>query len=97
MSTSVILMQLTDQGIKDVKHAPDRIEQGIKALEALGGKVSAFYVTMGEYDYIAIGEGLEDLVTLGYVLSLGSLGNVRTTTLKAFTVEEFKQVVSRLP
>jgi uncharacterized protein with GYD domain len=97
MSASVILMKLSEEGIKDIKHAPERIEAGIKGFEAMGGKILAFYVTMGDYDYVAIGEGLDDAAAMGYLLSLGSLGNVRTTTLKAFSPEEFKEIVKRLP
>ncbi len=52
---------------------------------------------MGEYDYVAIGEAPNDEVTMVFALALGSLGNVRTTTLKAFTTEEFAKIVKRLP
>jgi len=97
MATYIMLMKLTDQGIKDIKNAPGRIEAGIKALEAMGGKVTGFYVTMGEYDYVAIGEAPSDEVAMAFLLGLGSLGNVRTTTLKAFTREEFAEIVKKLP
>jgi uncharacterized protein with GYD domain len=96
MPTYVMLMNLTDQGIKEVKGAPERIQQGIKAFEAMGGKVTAFYTVMGEYDYVAIGEAPSDEVALGFLLGLCSKGTVRTTTLKAFTAEQFAGVVSKL-
>jgi uncharacterized protein with GYD domain len=57
MVTYIVLMKLTDQGIKDIKNAPQRIEAAAKALEAMGGKMTGFYLTMGEYDYVVIGEG----------------------------------------
>ena len=97
MPKSIILMKLTDQGIKDIKNAPQRIENGIKAFEAMGGKVTSFYSVMGEYDYVAIGENPSDEVGLTFALGLGSQGNVRTTTLRAFTKEEFTEAVKRLP
>ena len=97
MATYVILMNLTEQGIKDIKNAPARIEAGIKAFEAMGGKLMAFYTVMGEYDYVAIGEGPSDEAALTFLLGLGAQGNVRTTTLKAFTREEFAEIVKKLP
>ena len=97
MPKSVILMKLTDQGIKDIKNAPQRIENGIKAFEAMGGKVTGFYAVMGEYDYVAIGESPSEEVSMAFALGLGSQGNVRSTTLRAFTKEEFAETVKRLP
>ena len=97
MSKSIVLMKLTDQGIKDVKNAPQRIEQGIKGFEAMGGKMLGFYVVMGEYDYVAIAEGPSDEVAMAFLMALGSLGNVKTTTLKAFSKEEFAEIVKKIP
>jgi len=97
MPTYVVLMKLTDQGVKDIKNAPARVEAGIKAWEALGGKLIGFYSVMGEYDYVAVGEGPSDEVATTFALGLGSLGNVRTTTLRAYTAEEFAAIVKKLP
>jgi len=63
----------------------------------MGGKVLGFYVTMGEYDYVSIGEAPNDDVAMTYLLALGSGGNVKTTTLKAFTPEEFAEMVNKIP
>jgi uncharacterized protein with GYD domain len=95
--TSVILMKITEQGMKDIKNAPRRIEEGIKTFEAMGGKILGFYSVMGEYDYVAIGESPSDEVAMTFLLGLGALGNVRTTTLRAFTKEQFAAAVKRLP
>jgi len=97
MSTYILLMSLTEQGIKSIKEAPGRIEQGIKGFEAMGGKVTSFYTVMGQYDYVAIGEAPSDEVVMTFLLGLGALGNVRTTTLRAFTTEELAEFVSKLP
>ncbi len=97
MPTYVILMNLTEQGVKDIKNAPARIEAAAKALEAAGGKLLAFYVVMGAYDYVAIAEGPSDEVALAQLLGLGMAGNVRTTTLKAFTLEQLGEVLKLLP
>ena len=97
MATYVMLMKLTGQGVQNIKEAPGRIEEAIKGLDALGGKLLGFYVVMGEYDYIAVGEAPNDEVVMNFLLRLGSQGNVKTTTLKAFTKEEFAAVVDKLP
>lgn len=97
MPTYIGLYKLTDQGIKNIKDAPQRIEEGIKAYEAMGGKVISFYTVFGEYDYVAIGEAPSDEVALTFALAVGSQGNVRTTTLKAFTKEELAEIVKKLP
>lgn len=97
MPTYVCLMKFTDQGIKDIKQAPERTEKAFKALEAMGGKIVDFYATMGEYDYVAIAEGPSDEVAMAYLMGLGADGNVRTTTLKAFKKEEFAKLVKMLP
>jgi uncharacterized protein with GYD domain len=97
MSTFIILMKLTDQGAKTIKDAPARIDAGVKGWEKMGGKMLGFYVTMGEYDYIAVGEAPSDEVAAAFVLSLAALGNVHTTTLKAFPREQFASIVKMLP
>jgi uncharacterized protein with GYD domain len=97
MPTYIGLYKLTDQGIKNIKDAPQRIEEAIKAAEAVGGKVLGVYTVLGEYDYVSIGEFPSDETVLALALAMGAQGNVRTTTLKAFTKEEFVEVVKKLP
>ena len=97
MPTYILLMKLTDQGVKAIKDAPKRVEEGIKGFEKMGGKMLGFYLTTGEYDYVSIGEAPSDEVAVTFALALGSKGNVRTTSLKAFTKEEFAGMVKKLP
>ena len=97
MAAYVILMNLTEQGIKDIKNAPARVEATENALNAVGGKLLGFYLTMGPYDYVAIAEGPGDEVAMMQLLAIGLAGNVRTTTLKAFTLEEFEGILEKLP
>jgi uncharacterized protein with GYD domain len=97
MSTFISLMKLTDQGAKSIKDAPTRVEAAFKGMEAMGGKILGFYMTMGEYDYISIAEAPSDEAAAAFLLSLGALGNVHTTTLKGFTLEQFASLVKMLP
>ena len=76
---------------------PERMENGIAHLEAVGGKLIAFYALMGEYDYVGIAEAPNDQVAAGYLITLATQGYVRTTTFKAFGLEEFAGIVGSLP
>ena len=97
MPTYIGLYKVTEQGVKTIKDAPKRLEAGIKAAEKMGGKVIGFYAVMGEYDYVAIGEFPGDEIAATFSLALSSLGNVKITTLRAFTQEEFAAMVKKLP
>ena len=97
MQIYVILYKFTDQGIKNIKDIPRLMEDAIKNYEAMGGKVIGVYTVMGEYDIVAIGEVPSDEIAMTFALALGSQGNVRTTTLKAFTKEQFAAMVKKLP
>ena len=93
----VLLMNLTEKGVAEIKDAPARVAEAAKAGEAIGGKMLAFYMVMGEYDYVAIAEGTDDETMATFMLGLAKDGYVRTKTLKAFTLEEFTGIVANLP
>ena len=97
MPTYITLMNMTEQGIKDIKNAPERTANSIKQLEEMGGKLIGFYMCMGEYDYVGIAEAPSDEVAMGFLMALGAGGNVRTTTLRAFSETEVAQVIGQLP
>lgn len=93
MPKFISLMNLTEKGVQDIKNAPARIKKAVEMLEQMGGKLIDFYMVMGEYDYIGIAEAPSDEVTMKFLMALGAAGNVRTTTLKAFTQEEILKLV----
>jgi uncharacterized protein with GYD domain len=97
MVTYVVLMKLTDQGVKDIKNAPKRIEANAKAIEAVGGKMTGFFLTVGRYDYVAIVEMPSDEVGMTFLLGLGAAGNVKTESMKAYPREQFAEFVKKLP
>jgi uncharacterized protein with GYD domain len=97
MPMYIALYKLTDQGIKNIKEMPQRIEKAIAASEAMGGKVLGVYSVLGEYDLVSIAEFPNDETVLTLALALGGQGNVRSTTLKAFTKEKFAEIVGKLP
>ncbi|MBX5490192.1 MAG: GYD domain-containing protein [Chloroflexi bacterium] len=96
MPTYIVLSKWTDQGIRDVKGTPERLRQYEQAGQSLGVRLAAWYLTMGEYDNVAIVEAPDDETMARIALTLGSQGNVRTTTLKAFSRDEFERIVRSL-
>jgi uncharacterized protein with GYD domain len=97
MPTYVTLIRFTDQGIKNVKESPTRLDAVKKAFQAAGGELKAFYLALGEYDAVAIGEGPSDEVAAKLVLAIGAQGNLRTTTMKVFTEPEYRKIIAGLP
>lgn len=93
----VMLMKWTQQGIANVKESPERIKQARAAVEKLGGRIVGVWVTMGQYDLVAIGDLPNDQAASILALSVGSLGNVTTQTMRALSEEEFAEVVAKLP
>jgi uncharacterized protein with GYD domain len=96
MVTYMLLMKLTEQGIKNVKDAPERYEAAFKALEKSGGKVIGFWIAIGEYDYVAIGENTSDEAALAFAVGLSALGNVRVESVKLFSKEQFEGALKML-
>ena len=97
MASYVLLMNLTEEGVRSIKDAPGRIAEGIRAWEAMGGKTLSFHATMGPYDYVAVVEAPSDEVAAGYALTLASQGHVTTLSMKAFTVEQMGAIVAKMP
>ena len=97
MPTYVVLNNWTDQGIRSVKDSPKRLDATRKAIEAAGGKVLCYYLTMGRYDSVLIVEGPSDEVAATLALSAGSQGSIRTETLKAFPEDEYRRIIAKIP
>jgi len=97
MSTYILLMNLTEQGIRSIKGAPERIAAAIQTWESMGGSMRSFHMTMGPYDYVAVAEAPSDDAAAVVAMSLAAQGNVTMQTLRAFTREEFAALVSKLP
>jgi uncharacterized protein with GYD domain len=96
MPTYLVLMRLTEHGVRNIQNAPARIEEAIRAFEAVGGRVTSFYAVMGEYDFVSIVEGPSDEIVLTFSLGLSAAGNVRTTSLKALSKEQFDRAIRQL-
>lgn len=96
MATFISLVNFSDQGIRNVKDSPERYEAFRAMAEKVGIKVKGFYYTMGRYDMVLILEG-SDEAAMTAMLKVGSLGNVRTETLRGFSVEEMRKMIGKMP
>jgi len=93
----VALLRYTSQGIAKIKESPARLDAARKAAQSMGGKIHAWYLTMGHHDAVLIAEFPSDDVCAKFMLSVSSLGNVTTQTLKAFNEDEYRKIVASLP
>ncbi len=96
MPTYVMLVRFTDQGIRNIKDSPKRAKAFRALCEKLGGRVKDIYWTLGRYDIVTIVEVPDDVTMEALLYSLGSLGNVRTESLRAFTAQETSQALGKL-
>ena len=96
MVTYVMLLNWTDQGIKNVKDSPKRLDAVKKLAKDMGGEVKSFFMTLGAYDLVLIVEMSNNDKLASFALKLGALGNVRSTTLKAYSEEEYRRIIASL-
>jgi uncharacterized protein with GYD domain len=92
----ILLVSWTDQGIREIKNSPDRVDRFKRLWSEAGGEVKAFYMTMGSHDMVVIGEAPDDETVASIVLRTGMGGAVRTTTLKAFSEADYRRIVGSL-
>ena len=92
----VILGKFTDQGIRNIKESPKRREAFRELCEKVGARVKDAYRTMGRYDLVAIVDAPNDETMNGILYSMGSRGNTRTETLRAFTQQETDQALAKM-
>ena len=96
MPNYIALMNWTDQGIKNVKDTIRRAKSFEDAIQKAGGKSLGIYYTMGRYDLVAIIEASNDDAIASILYSVGRLGNVRTETLSAFSLDQAANIIEKL-
>jgi uncharacterized protein with GYD domain len=97
MPAYVMLLKWTDQGIRDVKDTVTRSRQLTATLEKVGGKAIAIYYTQGRYDMITVGEVPNEETAMAFAVTMGKSGNVRTETLRAFSLNEMEGILKKVP
>ncbi len=97
MATCITLLKFTQKGVENIKAGPTRLDQAKKIFSSKGAELKDFYLVIGQYDAVVITEEPDDSTTAGLRRAMGSLGNVSTETMRAFTEKEYRDIVAELP
>ena len=97
MPTYISLLRYTEQGIKNIKESPARLDAARDLFKTVGAELKAFYLVSGRYDAVCIAEAADATALAKVMLTLGSKGNVRTETFRAFTEDEFRKITGSIP
>jgi uncharacterized protein with GYD domain len=96
MPNYIVLGSFTDQGIRNVKDSPKRMDAVSAMAKKTGASLKETYWTLGQYDFVAIFEAPDDVAMTALGLSIGKLGNVRTQTLRAFPAAEMQAILGKM-
>jgi uncharacterized protein with GYD domain len=96
MPTYISLLNFTDQGIRTVRDTVDRTDRATELAEKHGARLVQTYWTVGPYDLVVVLEAPDDESLTAFLLEVGSAGNVRSTTLRAYNREEMAGIIDRL-
>jgi len=96
MATYVGLIQFTDQGIRNIKDTVKRGDAAIAEAEKMGMKIVEEFWTMGVYDAVVVFEAPNDETMSAFMLKIGSLGNVKSQTLRAFRKAEMEEILAKI-
>ncbi len=96
MPTYISLVNLTEQGVREAKNAPERLRAFDTAIKEAGGRLVGFYLVMGQYDYIVITEAPDDQIAARLILGTIAQGSMRTQTMRAFPRDEFESITKGL-
>jgi uncharacterized protein with GYD domain len=97
MPTYISLLSYTQEGVKNIKDSPARLDAAKKAFQSMGAEIKAWYLTLGQYDAVVISEGPDDETAAKLLLMIGAQGSIRTETFRAFTEDEYRKIISALP
>jgi uncharacterized protein with GYD domain len=96
MATYIVLTSFTDQGIRNIKDSTKRADAVKEMAQKMGATMKDIYWTDGRYDLVVTFEAPDDATITAVALAIGSKGNVRTETLRAFSKDEFARIVAKL-
>ncbi|MDX6380044.1 MAG: hypothetical protein QOI57_1068 [Rubrobacteraceae bacterium] len=96
MPTYVLLINWTDQGVRNVRDTVDRYDRSTELANKHGVSLEQIYWTVGPHDIVGLAEAPDDESISAFCLELSSAGNLRTTTLRAYNREEMRGVLERL-
>jgi uncharacterized protein with GYD domain len=96
MATFITTIKFTEKGVQGIHQSTRRAASFKAAAKKIGVKVSAIYWTLGYFDGAIIFDAPDDETATAAMLNLSSLGNVHTTTSRAFDSAEMEKVVGLL-
>lgn len=96
MPTYIVMSKWTAQGLQDIKQSPTRLDTERKKYEAAGVKMKNFWMITGRYDMVAVVEAPDDLTLAKAILKSASHGSITTETSRAFTEDEYRQIIGGL-
>ena len=96
MAIYVVLVNFTDQGVRNLKDTTRRADAARETAKKFGVTFKELYWTLGSYDEVAILEAPDDASVAAFLASLGALGNIRTQTLRAFSQADMKGILAKL-
>jgi uncharacterized protein with GYD domain len=96
MAKYVSLLQFTEQGVRSVKDTIKRASAATAEAEKMGIKVTDSFWTMGAYDVVLLLDAPDDETMSAFSLKLGSSGNVKTSTMRAFRREEMEKILAKI-
>ena len=97
MATYISLLRFTQKGVENIKESPARLDAAKKVFQSMGAELKQWYLMLGQYDAVVISEGPDDETVAKLLLMIGAQGNIRTETFRAFTEDEYRQVIAALP
>jgi uncharacterized protein with GYD domain len=97
MPTYIALLKWTPQGLQNVKQSPSRLDAARKAFQSVGVTMKSFFMVTGQYDMVAIVEAPDDAALAKALLATTSMGSITSETCRAFTEDEYRQIVAGLP
>jgi uncharacterized protein with GYD domain len=95
MATFIGLLNWTDQGIRNYRDSGKRADAFSDMVAGLGGSVTGLWWTVGPYDLVSVFEAPDEETATAALLKVGALGNVRSTTLRGFSREEFDAIIAK--
>jgi len=96
MQRYVMLLSWTDQGVKNAKETVKRAAQARQLFEKSKSRMLDCYWTLGAYDLVVTAEAPDDETVTAVAIKLASLGNVKTTTLRAFNETEMEKIIQKI-
>ena len=97
MPTYISLVQFTDKGIQAAKETTQRVADWSAKVQSMGVRINQMYWTLGQYDQVCIFDAPDDETAASVLLAADMLGNIRTRTMRAFTISEMERILSKMP